>query len=232
MPGRSSVGIDRRWNDPAIWSVLKQQSGRVTDFYYLAAFDMRRGGDGAVERAPEQDRLFLGLFGRTLGISVTVTLLCLLIGYPAAHLLATAAPRHVPYLLILVLLPFWTPILVRTTAWIVLLQNEGLVNRLLRAAGLIDHPLPLFGKPFLRPAGDGAGVAALHDLAALRRDEDGAAGADAGGQQPGGQSLAWLPARLPAADQAGGRRRIADRVHPWRSATTSPRCWSAARATR
>ena len=142
------VGIDRRWNDPAIWSVLKQQSGRVTDFYYLAAFDMRRGGDGAVERAPEQDRLFLGLFGRTLGISVTVTLLCLLIGYPAAHLLATAAPRHVPYLLILVLLPFWTPILVRTTAWIVLLQNEGLVNRLLRAAGLIDHPLPLFGNRF------------------------------------------------------------------------------------
>ena len=142
------VGIDRRWNDPAIWSVLKQQSSRVTDFYYLAAFDMRQGVHGGIQRLPEQDRLFLGLFGRTLGISVTVTLLCLLIGYPAAHLLATAASRLVPYLLILVLLPFWTPILVRTTAWIVLLQNQGLVNRLLRAAGIIDHPLPLFGNRF------------------------------------------------------------------------------------
>ncbi len=142
------VGIDRRWGAPAIWSVLKQQSGHTTAFYYLAALDMRRGASGAIERLPEQERLFLGLFGRTLGISLTVTLLCLLIGYPAAHLLATAAPRLVPVLMVLVLLPFWTPILVRTTAWIVLLQNEGLLNRLLRGAGLIDHPLPLFGNRF------------------------------------------------------------------------------------
>ncbi len=142
------TAIDRRWGAPEVWTVLRQQSGPYTDFYYLAATDMRRGADGAITRLPDGDRLFIGLFARTLAISATVTLLCLVIGYPAAHLLATASPRMLPLLLTLVMLPFWTPLLVRTTAWIVLLQTEGLVNRILRASGVIDGPLPLFGNRF------------------------------------------------------------------------------------
>ncbi len=142
------TAIDRRWAGHDIWSVLKSQSGPYTDFYVLAALDLRRGADGGIERVSAGERLFLTLFGRTLSISAAVTALCLLLGYPAAHLLATAHPRRRPFLLVLVLLPFWTPILVRTTAWIVLLQNEGLVNHALRAFGLIAAPLPLYGNRF------------------------------------------------------------------------------------
>lgn len=142
------AGIDRRWDSHEIWSVLKAQSGPFTDFYVLGALDLRRGADGAIEPVPDGERLFIGLFGRTLGISAAVTGLCLLFGYPAAHLLASADPRRRPLLLVLVLLPFWTPVLVRTTAWIVLLQNEGLVNHTMRAAGLIGSPLPLYGNRF------------------------------------------------------------------------------------
>ena len=142
------AAIDRRWTGHEVWSVLKAQSGWYTDFYVLGALDLRRGMDGAIESVPTGERLFISLFGRTLGISAAVTALCLLLGYPAAHLLATADPRRRPLLLVLVLLPFWTPILVRTTAWIVLLQNEGLVNHALRALGLIGTPLPLYGNRF------------------------------------------------------------------------------------
>jgi len=141
-------GIDRRWAAPEIWAVLKAQSGPYTDFYMLGALDLRRGADGGVQAVPNGERLFVGLFGRTLGISAAVTGLCLLLGYPAAHLLASASPRRRPLLMVLVLLPFWTPVLVRTTAWIVLLQNEGLVNHALRDIGLIGAPLPLYGNRF------------------------------------------------------------------------------------
>jgi len=141
-------GIDRRWAAPEIWAVLKAQSGSYTDFYVLGALDLRRGADGAIHDVPDKERLFVGLFGRTLGISAAVTGLCLLLGYPAAHLRASASPRRRPLLLMLVLLPFWTPVLVRTTAWIVLLQNEGLVNHALRDIGLIGAPLPLYGNRF------------------------------------------------------------------------------------
>lgn len=142
------VAIDRRWGEPEIWAILKRESGRFTPFYYLVAADLRTGPDGAVARAPEPERIFLGLFGRTLSISVSTTILCLLLGYPAAYLLATASSRWVPVLMALVLLPFWTSTLVRTTAWIVLLQNEGLVNRALRYVGIIAGSLPMFGNRF------------------------------------------------------------------------------------
>jgi putative spermidine/putrescine transport system permease protein len=142
------IGIDRRWDQPDIWVALKQQSGGLTDFYYLTALDLRHDATGAIARVPADERLFISLFGRTLITSLSVTLLCLLLGYPAAHLLASAGPRGLPFLMVLVLLPFWTPILVRTTAWVVLLQDQGLINRLLRGAGLIDGSLPLFGNRF------------------------------------------------------------------------------------
>ena len=147
-PRSALSGIDRRWAAPAIWAVLKSQSGPYTDFYALGGLDLQRGADGAIQAVPEGERLFVGLFGRTLGISGAVTALCLLLGYPAAHLLASASPRRRPWLMVLVLLPFWTPVLVRTTAWIVLLQNEGLVNHALRGFGLIAAPLPLYGNRF------------------------------------------------------------------------------------
>jgi putative spermidine/putrescine transport system permease protein len=87
--------------------------------------------------------VFGGILLRTFGISALVTLWCLALGYPLAYWLSTLSPRRANVLMILVLVPFWTSILVRVAAWIVLLQSAGLVNRGLMAIGAIDHPLAL-----------------------------------------------------------------------------------------
>ncbi len=145
--GRLSA-IDPRWDEREVWAVLRQQSGRYTSSYLLAALDLKRAVDGDVVRTPETDRIFVDLFIRTFTISATVTFLCLLAGFPAAHLMASISARWLPLLMMLVLLPFWTSTLVRSTAWIVLLQDQGLINRCLRALGLIAVPLPLFANRF------------------------------------------------------------------------------------
>jgi ABC-type spermidine/putrescine transport system permease subunit I len=79
----------------------------------------------------------------TLEISVLVTLICLVLGYPLAYLMTTTSARARRVLMILVLVPFWTSILVRTFAWIVILGNNGLVNRALVGLGLVAHPIQL-----------------------------------------------------------------------------------------
>lgn len=135
--------IDARWLDPTYWATLKQQSGRMTDFYLLSAMDLQRGTDGAITRVDETQAIFLSLYGRTLYTSVGVTVICLLIGYPVAAVMATAGPAAANWLLMLVLVPFWTSLLVRTTAWVVLLQTEGLVNKVLIYLGVISEPLSL-----------------------------------------------------------------------------------------
>jgi putative spermidine/putrescine transport system permease protein len=72
-----------------------------------------------------------------------VTLLCIVLGFPVAYLLATQPPRRANLLMILVLLPFWTSLLVRTAAWIVLLQEHGIVNNALIWLGIVDAPIRL-----------------------------------------------------------------------------------------
>ena len=76
-------------------------------------------------------------------ISLTVTVLALLLGYPLAFLLATARPRAAGLMLAGIVLPLWTSVLVRTYAWMVLLGRRGIVNEALQSAGLLDSPLPL-----------------------------------------------------------------------------------------
>ena len=76
----------------------------------------------------EKRQIYKKLFVRTLMISATVMLLCLLLGYPVAYLLATLPLKYSNLLMIMVLLPFWTSLLVRTTAWIAILQSQGVVN--------------------------------------------------------------------------------------------------------
>ena len=77
------------------------------------------------------------LFQRTLFLSLLITLLTFILAYPIAHLLATLPLRHSNLLMILVLLPFWTSLLVRTTSWMVLLQSQGVVNDALVGMGLL-----------------------------------------------------------------------------------------------
>lgn len=131
------VEIDRRWGELDTWRLLEREGDAYTASYYLAAADLRFGADGSVEGQPEDRRIYLRLFGRTLWLSLVITVLCLALGYPIAYLMATLPVRTGNLLMIMVLLPFWTSLLVRTTCWIALLQREGVINDLLVWAGLI-----------------------------------------------------------------------------------------------
>ncbi|MDE2762515.1 MAG: ABC transporter permease [Gemmatimonadota bacterium] len=130
-------GIDPAWAEPATWHAVRQTGQRFTSRHYLNALDLQRMPDGSVARQPEERRIYVSLLWRTLLVSAVITVLCLLLGYPVAHLIAHAPERRANVLLALVLIPFWTSLLVRTTAWIVLLQTQGVINDLLVAVGLV-----------------------------------------------------------------------------------------------
>lgn len=94
------------------------------------------------------DPLYLSIFVDSAVIAGLSTLIALLIGYPAAYAIARAPAERQTALLFLAMLPFWTNYLIRTYAWIVLLNPAGLVNSLLLQAGAISEPLPLlYNKP-------------------------------------------------------------------------------------
>ena len=132
------IAIDKRWGDPSIWRLIRRESAVLTESYFLAATDLRTSEHGAIARQPEPRRIYLTLFYRTLWMSALITALCLLLGYPVAYLLATLPLRLSNLLMILVLLPFWTSLLVRTTAWIALLQTEGVLNDIMVFAGVLS----------------------------------------------------------------------------------------------
>jgi len=87
--------------------------------------------------------VYLTVFGLTFRTAALVTLCCLLLGYPLAYVLVSVRPRRARLLTIVVVLPFFTSIIVRTYAWMVLLGRNGLVNQWLVALGLAPAPLPL-----------------------------------------------------------------------------------------
>jgi ABC-type spermidine/putrescine transport system permease subunit I len=94
------------------------------------------------------DAVFLEVFWATLRTALVVTFGALLLGYPVALALSRLRQGTATLVLIIVLLPFWTSVLVRSYAWMVLLGRKGLVNETLIAAGLIDAPLKLLNTPF------------------------------------------------------------------------------------
>ena len=87
--------------------------------------------------------LYLETFIITFKISLTVTVLCALLGYPLAYTLTRLPSTAAAIGMICVLIPFWTAILVRTYAWLVLLQRKGVINSILLQSGLIEEPLQL-----------------------------------------------------------------------------------------
>ncbi|MDE0766198.1 MAG: ABC transporter permease [Amylibacter sp.] len=128
--------MNKKWSDPAVWQTIQQFSNKYTDGYFLAAADLTRTSSG-IEEVPEDQRIYYTLLLRTLSMSVTITFMCILLGYPVAFLLATLPLRSSNVLMILVLLPFWTSLLVRTSAWKVLLQNQGVINDFLVWIGIV-----------------------------------------------------------------------------------------------
>ncbi|MDR5802233.1 MULTISPECIES: ABC transporter permease subunit [unclassified Caballeronia] len=137
------VELDERWNDPAYWQAIAKNAGRYSPFYLLASLDHRQDGFGDIEHAGPDQSIYLNVFGRTFVIGVAVTFFALLLGYPLAYWISTLPARRANLVMVLVLIPFWTSVLVRVAAWIVLLQSEGLVNKALLASGLIGSPLAL-----------------------------------------------------------------------------------------
>ena len=137
--------IDERWADAATWSVIQRALPQQTDFYLLAAVDLKRDAQGSIRQASDDNAIYRDVIARTFAISGSVTLICLLLGYPLAYWIATAPAATARKLMLLVLLPFWTSLLVRTTAWVVVLQSGGVVNSLLGWLGVVDpaHPVEL-----------------------------------------------------------------------------------------
>jgi len=135
--------LDARWGETKYWEAIAKNGSRWTPDYLLTAVDLRRDPKGSIERVDPGQRVFGAILLRTFGISALVTLWCLVLGYPLAYWLSTLPARRANVLMILVLVPFWTSILVRVAAWIVLLQSEGLVNHALIGLHLIDQPLAL-----------------------------------------------------------------------------------------
>jgi putative spermidine/putrescine transport system permease protein len=137
------AAVDPALASPAFFAAVQRARGPVSAYYLQASVDLARDEHGRLVRAPAENRIYLDVLLRTLVISGTVTLLCLLMGFPVALLLTRVQPRAADWLMVLVLLPFWTSLLVRTAAWTVVLQKEGMVNSLLMNLGLITEPLAL-----------------------------------------------------------------------------------------
>ncbi|MCZ4257312.1 ABC transporter permease [Sulfitobacter sp. G21635-S1] len=129
--------IDKDWAETPIWETIQTYSGPFTNGYFLNAVDMQKSPDGA-ELRPENQRIYGTLFLRTLFMSLMITGSCILLGYPVAWLLANLPARTANLLMILVLLPFWTSLLVRTSAWKVMLQQQGVINDTLVWLGIVS----------------------------------------------------------------------------------------------
>jgi putative spermidine/putrescine transport system permease protein len=130
--------LNADWASPEIWRALKVVAPALTPRFLLQALDLRLQADGGVRAAGDDEAIHLMLFKRTLAVAAAVTLACAALGYPVAYLLAQVSTRVANLLLIVVLLPFWTSLLVRTTAWIALLQQNGVVNDTLVALHILD----------------------------------------------------------------------------------------------
>jgi putative spermidine/putrescine transport system permease protein len=147
-PQAAFIAIDPKWGELETWGAIRRASGPLTDYFLLAAVDLRRDAAGHIVAEKDDETVFRMILGRTLWISAMVTLFCLLLGYPTAWYLSQQSGRKAAILLFLVLLPFWTSLLVRTVAWVVLLQREGIVNDALLTAGLITEPLRMIFNRF------------------------------------------------------------------------------------
>ncbi len=132
------IEIHEGWADPTFWIAMNQMINENTSIYYWNALDRTFDIDGSVVKQKEERRIYVRTWWRTLEVSIYVTFFCLILGFPVAHLLANLPLRYSNLLMIFVLLPFWTSLLVRTTAWIVMLQQNGVINGVLVWLGIIN----------------------------------------------------------------------------------------------
>jgi len=129
--------INKKWENPAIWKTLKRISNDYSPAFYVAALDRTYDENGKIVQKPEKLQIYVDIFWRTLWLSALITAICLLLAYPISFLLSILPLKTSNLLMIMVLLPFWTSLLVRTTAWIAILQSNGVINNILVWAHLI-----------------------------------------------------------------------------------------------
>lgn len=132
----SFVAIDPIWAQPEIWQVIKDGGSSTTALYlkWATGLLVKYDPSGASEN---QGYDFPGILARTLLISIMVTAVTVILGYPVAYVIAENPGRLGKGLLLAVLLPFWTSLLVRSMSWVVLLQGNGEVVEILRWLGLL-----------------------------------------------------------------------------------------------
>lgn len=129
--------ISEKWDNPILWRSLKRATSDFTPYFYMAALDLKYDDVGNITEADELYQIYVSNFFKTLRLSATITFICLLLAFPVSYLLSTLPLKTSNLLMILVLLPFWTSLLVRTTAWIAILQTEGIINDILVFIGLV-----------------------------------------------------------------------------------------------
>lgn len=142
------IAADKMWGDRLIWAKIKQSGRAVTDFYLLRSLDLERNVEGEVTPVPKSQAVYVSVLIRTFYVSALVTLITLVLAYPVAFMLAHAPQRLANLLLIFILVPFWTSLLVRTTAWFVLLQDNGPINNVIQFLHFSDGPLKLIFSRF------------------------------------------------------------------------------------
>ncbi len=130
------LALDPAWGAPKLWYAMEAASSEFTTEFYKVGTD-RKLTDEGWQAGDDKERIYLYLFFKTFLVSAVITVICLLLAFPVAHLLAVLPMSKSSLLMILVLLPFWTSLLVRTTSWIALLQEQGIVNDLLVWIGLL-----------------------------------------------------------------------------------------------
>ena len=131
------IAIDKRWGKMEFWQAMGQMADPYTAGYYLNAVDLKYDSNRKIVQQPKKRRIYNHTWIKTFKVSILVTLFCLILGYPIAHLLATLPLKYSNLLMIFVLLPFWTSLLVRTVSWIIILMKKGVFNSILVWAGII-----------------------------------------------------------------------------------------------
>ena len=139
------IKANKRWGESPFWESLVLMKDNYTMGYYLNAVDRRFDVNKKVQLQSEERRVYVMLWWRTLLISFLVTVGCLVLAYPVSHLLATLPLRYSNLLMICVLMPFWTSLLVRIVSWMVMLQQEGVINDALVWSHLLsdENRLPM-----------------------------------------------------------------------------------------
>ena len=139
------IAMDAKWGDPLLWVTMRHAASRYTTDFYMVAMDAQRTVDDGLAWQPAEQSILKYLFVKTFGLSAVITFLCLLLAFPIGHLLAILPMRKSSLLMIMVLLPFWTSLLVRTSSWIAILQEQGIINDILAWAHLIpnDDRIPM-----------------------------------------------------------------------------------------